>query len=58
MYYQERNHIRKSKQLLEKYIYQKCKKIALRVNNDKIIQTCGGIISFPYGIDPEIKYKE
>ena len=25
MYYQERNHIPKSKQLLEKYIYQKCK---------------------------------
>ena len=44
---------------LENVFTEKVNKIALRVNDDdERKQTRDGIFSFPYGIDPEIKYKE
>ena len=37
---------------------EKVIKIVLRMNDDERIQTRSGIISYPYGIDQEIVYKE
>ena len=33
---------------------EKVSNVVLNVNGDKRIQTGGGIIAYPYGIDPEI----